>query len=151
MNIDFKKDKFRFTTRASAIIYNKDKTKILLFKVEDGRDFFMLPGGRIEFDEDSLSAVKREIKEEIGFDIDFEFCSIRENFAIKDEFKVTQYDFCYKGIYKENIKKEKFICNDNDYQTFYWVNVSEINNYKLFPKSTYKLIKSDKVEHFIER
>lgn len=40
MEIDFIKDSYRFTTRASAIIFNKDKTKVLLFKVEDGRDYF---------------------------------------------------------------------------------------------------------------
>ena len=38
-----------FHARASAIIYNKDKTKILLFKIEDGRDFYLLPGGKIKF------------------------------------------------------------------------------------------------------
>ena len=53
MNIDFEKDNYRFNARASAIILNEDKSKILLFKVEDGRDYFLLPGGRIEFYEDS--------------------------------------------------------------------------------------------------
>ena len=48
MNIDFKKNNYEFNARVSAIIYNKDKTKVLLFKVEDGRDYFLLPGGRIE-------------------------------------------------------------------------------------------------------
>ena len=63
MNLDFEIDNIRFNARASAIIYNKDKTKVLLFKIVD-RDYFMLPGGRIEIYEDSLNAVKREIKEE---------------------------------------------------------------------------------------
>ena len=40
----------------------------------------MLPGGRIEFGEDSKSAIKREIIEELGYDIDFNICSIQENF-----------------------------------------------------------------------
>ena len=43
------------------IIYNKDKTKILVFKIEDGRDYYMLPGGRIEFNESSIDSIKREI------------------------------------------------------------------------------------------
>ena len=37
----------RFNAIVSAIIYNKDKTKVLLFKIID-RDYFMLPGGRIK-------------------------------------------------------------------------------------------------------
>lgn len=37
MNIDFEKNNYRFNARVSAIIYNFDKTKVPLFKVEDGR------------------------------------------------------------------------------------------------------------------
>ena len=63
MNIEFEKDNNKFSARTSAIIYNSDKTKVLLFKVEDGRDYFLLPGGRVEFNEDSKTAINREIKE----------------------------------------------------------------------------------------
>ncbi len=47
MNLDFEIDNIRFNARVSAIIYSKDKTKVLLFKIID-RDYFMLPGGRIK-------------------------------------------------------------------------------------------------------
>lgn len=62
MNIDFKNNDNRFVARVSAIIFNEDKSKILLFGVDDGRSFYLLPGGRIEFFEDSLSAIKRKTK-----------------------------------------------------------------------------------------
>lgn len=65
MNLDFTKENYRFNARVSAIIYNKDKTKVLLFKINDGRDFYMLPGGRIELNEDSKTAISREINEEL--------------------------------------------------------------------------------------
>ena len=65
MNVDFVKDDYRFNARSSAIILNEKKDKILLFKVEDGRDYFLLPGGRIELYEDSLTAIKRETLEKI--------------------------------------------------------------------------------------
>ena len=95
MNLDYKIANNRFNARVSSIIYNKDKTKILLFKMKD-RDFYMLPGGRIEMNEDSLSAVKREISEELGFDLEFTLCSIQENFLkLKDiniiVFVIKQY------------------------------------------------------------
>lgn len=151
MNIDFEKDNYRFNARASAIILNKNKTKILLFKVEDGRDYFLLPGGRIEFYEDSLSAIKREIMEELGYDIDFKLCSIQENFVIKDDKKITQYSFCYKGVYGENIESNRFICKDNNNQYFYWIDIDKLSNYKIYPESTIRLIKSDKLEHIIEK
>ena len=40
MNLDFEIDNTRFNARASAIIYNKDKAKVLLFKIID-RDYFI--------------------------------------------------------------------------------------------------------------
>ena len=137
MNLDFEIDNIRFNARASAIIYNKDKTKVLLFKIVD-RDYFMLPGGRIEIYEDSLNAIKREIKEETGFDLEFELCSIQENFLEKDNKKIMQYCFCYKSIYKGQI--------------FYWVNINDLQNYKLLPNSAYELMKNSKnIKHIIEK
>ena len=120
MNLDFEIDNIRFNARVSAIIYNKDKTKVLLFKIID-RDYFMLPGGRIEIYEDSLNAVKREIKEETEFNLEFELCSVQENFTEKDNTKIMQYCFCYKSIYNEDITQEKFVCKDNKGQMFYWI------------------------------
>lgn len=151
MNIDFEKNNYRFNARASAIILNEKKDKILLFKVEDGRDYFLLPGGRIELYEDSLTAIKREVMEELGYDIDFILCSIQENFVIKENVKIMQYSFCYKGIYKGTINTDRFVCKDNNNQYFYWVDIEQLNNYKVYPESTNKLIKSEKLEHIIEK
>ena len=65
MNLDFVRNDFRFNARTSVVIYNKDLSKVLLFNVE-GRNFYMLPGGRIEELEESIDTIKREIKEETG-------------------------------------------------------------------------------------
>ena len=152
MNIEFEKDNNRFSARTSAIIYNSDKTKVLLFKVEDGRDYFLLPGGRIEFNEDSKSAVKREIKEELDYDIDFDLCSIQENFLKQNNMITTQYCFVYKGIYDGKIKNNIIKCIDNDNQSFYWININEINNFKILPRSLYDDIKKNEkyIKHYVE-
>ena len=84
MNVDFEINNIRINARVSAIIYNKDKNKVLLFKVEDGRDYYMLPGGRIELNESSNNAIIREIKEELNFDLTYKLCAIEENFIKKD-------------------------------------------------------------------
>ena len=151
MNIDFEKNNYRFNARASAIILNEKKNKVLLFKVEDGRDYFLLPGGRIELYEDSLTAIKREVKEELGYEIDFTLCSIQEIFVIRKNVKIMQYSFCYKGVYKGIINTDRFVCKDNNSQYFYWVDIEKLNNYKVYPESTIKLIKSEKLEHIIEK
>ena len=82
MNIDFVNEKYRFNARSSAIIYNTDKTKVLLFNVGDNRDFYMLPGGKVHELEDSLSAIRRQIEEELGYNnLNFKLISISEEFA----------------------------------------------------------------------
>lgn len=153
MNLKFSfNEKQSFHARASAIIYNKDKSKILLFTINDGRNYYMLPGGRIEFFESSINAIKREILEETGFNIDFKLISIQENFVEKNDEKVMQYAFCYSGIYDGDIV-ETFVCKDNNNQTFKWIDLSEINNTKIVPISSYELINKDDnlIKHIIEK
>ena len=65
MDIRYINNDFQFLLRVSALIYNEDKSKILIFNV-NGRDFYLLPGGKINELEESIDAIKREIKEEIG-------------------------------------------------------------------------------------
>lgn len=151
MNLDYKIDNNRFNARVSAIIYNKDKTKILLFKMRD-RDFYMLPGGRIEMNEDSLSAIKREISEELDFDLKFTLCSIQENFLKLENTNIMQYCFCYKAIYDGKINDEKFVCKDNNSQIFEWIDLNDLSNIIIKPSSTSRLIKDDRndIKHIIE-
>ena len=65
MNVNYINKDYQFNLRTSAIIFNKDKNKILLFKVND-RNFYLLLGGRTNEFESSSNAIKREIKEELG-------------------------------------------------------------------------------------
>jgi len=153
MNIDFEKNNYEFNARVSAIIYNKEKTKVLLFKVEDGRDYFLLPGGRIELNEDSKSAIEREIKEELNFELNYELCSVQENFVSKENKKIMQYCFCYKGIYNGKIEKNIIKCLDNDGQSFYWIDLDKINEYIIYPLSSKDLIINNNgmIQHIVEK
>lgn len=153
MDLEVKVDNNSFHARASAIIYNKDKTKVLLFKVNDGRDFYLLPGGRIKFNEDSKSAIKREIEEETGYKLEYKLCSIDEIFLNKDNKNIMQYNFCYKAIYNGLIEKDYFDCLDRGDQTFHWINISDIDSIKIFPINVKKYVVdvSKSVNHNIER
>lgn len=86
MDIKYVNNDFQFIYRMSSIIYNNDKTKILLFYGDD-RDFYMLPGGKVHELEDSLSAIRREIEEELGYNnLNFKLISISEEFAKAKEY-----------------------------------------------------------------
>lgn len=56
-------------SRARAIILNSDKSKILLVKNITYKEFH-LPGGGLEKNETGRDAIAREIKEELGIEID---------------------------------------------------------------------------------
>ena len=110
----------------------------------------MLPGGRINYFEDSLNAIKREIKEELGYNLDFKFSSLQEIFIKKENKQIMQYCFCYKSIYKEEIKEEIFKSLDDENQYFYWVDIDKLNSYNIIPKSNLKLINKD-INHIIDK
>ena len=150
MNIDFTRDNFRFNARTSAVIYNSDLSKVLLFNVE-GRDFYMLPGGRIEELEESIDAIKREIKEEIGWDnITYSFLAVSEEFVNSKGYNNHQINVIYKGIYNDEIEEIKFKGLEGDWSNFEWVDVKDINQYKIFPEGINKVINgSENSNHFV--
>ena len=105
MNLDFVRNDFRFNARTSAVIYNKDLSKVLLFNVE-GRNFYMLPGGRIEELEESIDTIKREIKEEIGWDnITYTFLALSEEFVTDKGYIITKSILSIKEYIMMRLKK----------------------------------------------
>ncbi len=64
MVITMQEEGTRFGARVGAIIYNEDKTKILIENQHDKR--YMFPGGRIDVHEESETAIERELIEELN-------------------------------------------------------------------------------------
>mgnify|MGYP004568748995 FL=1 len=135
----------RFISRCAAIIYNKDKTKVLMFSF---KNYYMLPGGRIEFNETSLDAIKREIKEETGYDLKFTFQGVQENFLRKDNKDIMQYVFLYETIYDGDTSS--FVSKDNESQIFTFIDINKLDEYNIVPRSNIDIIKNHKV-HTVER
>jgi len=58
----------KIEVRVDAVIFN-DQGEILLAKHEkDGRSYWVLPGGHLQFGETLDGAVRRELREELGFE-----------------------------------------------------------------------------------
>lgn len=63
---------------AAAIIYN-DNGEILLTRSSKWQDYWQIPGGHVELGETCVEALKREIKEETGLEIDnIKFCNLQD-------------------------------------------------------------------------
>lgn len=81
-DIRIKNDKFSFHYRVAGLI--EQNGKFLIQKI-DGYDYYILPGGHVKLGESSRAAIRREILEEVGCNIQLSklFC-VHENFYMKD-------------------------------------------------------------------
>ena len=134
MYLEFIRDDFKFSARVSALIYNNNQSKILLFNIK-GRSYYALPGGKILELEESLNAIKREVKEEIGFNnLEFSFFALSEEFVNDKGYNNHQLNIIYKAIYKDTINTIRFKGLEGDWINFEWVDIDKIEQYNIFPK-----------------
>ena len=145
MDVRYTNNDFQFFLRVSALIFSADESKILLFNVT-GRDFYMLPGGKINELEESIDAIKREIKEELGWDnLTYSFLGVSEELVNDKGFDNHQINLIYKGIYSEKIKEDEFKGLEGDWINFKWINKSEIDNYKIYPNIVNKMVENTNI------
>lgn len=150
-DILFNEKNFNFAYRVSAVIFNKEKTKILLFYGND-MDYYMLPGGKVRQMEKSQDAIKREILEELGFDnLDFELLGISEEIIKEKEQNIHQITLTYKCIYNGEILQVPFKSKETDWINFKWVNIEDIANYSIHPTNVLDFIKEkENIKHIVE-
>ena len=63
--ISFQEENNKFNFRVSAIILDPSQKMVLIHKIK-GRDFWLLPGGRMEMLESTETGISRELEEELG-------------------------------------------------------------------------------------
>lgn len=153
MDVKFREKDYEFILRTSALIYNKEMDKILLFKVE-GRQFYLLPGGKVEKFDESKNSLIREMKEEIGEDyskINFEFLALSEEFLKTEASNFHQINIIYKGIYNQDII-DKFKGLEGDWINFEWTKLSDLDTINIHPEHIKNIIKNQSDNrHFISK
>ena len=147
-DIKYSKENIKFALRVGAIIYDKNKEKVLLFRGND-MNFYMLPGGKIKEFETSQEAVTREVREELGYtDIKFDYVGVSEE--IVDELKVHEVTINYKGNFEKEIIDNEFTSIESDWIRFKWFNIDELDNIEIHPKNIVNMIKNE-TNHIIEK
>lgn len=99
---------------------------------------FLLPGGRLEILENSEEAILREIKEEVGLNLDYKLVSIEENIVKDTKFHMIEFVF-----YTEIENFEMLTNLDDGWDKFEIVEIKDIDNYDIRPKSVKNLIKEN--------
>ena len=142
----------RFGCRSGAIIFNEDKTKILLENQDNGR--YMFPGGRIDVLEDSNTAITRELEEELNLKIDLKLKYILEMFLNLPKKKYHEIGFYYLA----NIDEKKVANNTKSLDgdgIFEWISIEKLKDYKILAKPLKDIIckksENDGLEHIVYR
>ena len=144
--ISFKEENKKFNFRVSAIVLNKNKTKVLLHTIK-GYDFYLLPGGRVEWFEDCKTAIKRELKEEIALvDIEPKERLFMENFFIFNNVEFQEIAMNFVVELDEKHKKleelEEFCGIEGEKYLYRWVDLKDIDDYIVKPYVLKKIIKN---------
>ena len=140
MDIKFEKDGFKFKTRCSCIIKDKEHKKVILnkFGYTKDHDSFLLPGGGLEIFENTNEAINRELEEELGIKLECKLISIEENIVKDKNFHMIEFIF-FAEI--ENFGFIKTLDNGND--KFEIIEINKIEKMDIRPKTLKKIIKQE--------
>lgn len=136
---------YKLNIRAAGIIIHNGK--VLLHRNVNS-DHYALIGGRIEIGEDSISTLKREIKEEMGKDIEIiEYISTIENFFKMEGSKYHEIMFIYKmDFLNEEDKQIEYTIKNvegKDYLKYEWIDIKKLDEYPIVPKAIKNMLKEN--------
>ena len=110
---------------AGALVIN-NTGEILLIKSHKwvNGEVHSIPGGRIEFGETIKDAVEREVKEEVGLDVDFEkILFLQEAIKPKEYYKGDKHFIFFECICKANSTQVKL--DNREIQDSIWIKPNE--------------------------
>lgn len=146
IDISIKSEEGKFKYRVCGIIKKDDK--ILIQKIQ-GNDFYCLPGGHVELGEDSLSAVKREMLEEVGVHTKNEkLIAMMENMFSDGNKVFHEIGLYFQVETEEDLKAEDYSVEENDkgemkHLDFKWVTKQELETIDFRPKPIKDLLTAE--------
>ncbi len=146
MDITIDVDDYKLNVRAAGVMIHNGK---ILVHRNVNSDHYALIGGRVAIGENSADTVKREIKEEVGKEIEITgYISTIENFF---EMKGSNYHeimFVHKiEFINEEDKKIEYTMKNiegKDYLQYEWIDLDKIDEYPLLPKVIKEVLKENK-------
>ncbi len=133
MDVKFQTGSKRFNYRAAGILIEQDH--VLLHK-QVGEEYWALPGGRVELGEQARDTVVREMKEELGYDVDVAHTPwVAENF-----FHYDGHDYHELGFYCTLISNQSYFQKgpfhglEGERLIYQWVPITELNEIVVQPE-----------------
>ena len=130
-------DNIKLNMRVGMIFEYNDSLLLEIPRVSNGNS--VIPGGRIKIGELRLDAIKREIKEELGFilrDDKIEYKETMEYFFVMNNIKFHEFFFVYSYLMDENDYQElsKIKENQDNHNTDYmFIKYDDFEKVNLLP------------------
>lgn len=146
MDITIDVEDYKLNVRTSAIIIHEGK--VLLHKNKRD-DHYALLGGRIGIGEDSETAAKREVMEELGKEIEIigNVATVENFFEMKGS-KYHEILFAHMADFKDEEDKNITYTLNNiegkDYLQYEWIDIDKLDNYKVLPEVMKSVLKENK-------
>ncbi|HXS14987.1 MAG TPA: NUDIX hydrolase [Candidatus Saccharimonadales bacterium] len=130
----------------SGFILN-NKGEVLMVKRADNDDFlpglWEMPGGGTDFGEHPIQALKREIKEEVGVDVEVgKVCFVDDYFMEKDDEKIHRVELFYKCKLKNNDTEVRLSHEHSAYKWLSEENLKSLEMTAYMTKAVHKCIGS---------
>ena len=137
-------DGVRLNVRVGAIFRHKDEIIIEISKIGLNS---VIPGGRIKINEKSSLALKREVKEEMNFELNtdkLKLIKVFENFFNYGGKDTHEIYFLYEyNLSEEEVESLNLLQNyDNETTYFSFVNKNDLEKYNLLPLDLHSIIKN---------
>lgn len=124
-----------------AIIINGTRLLTVQMRSPEGKEYYTLPGGKQRPDELMIDALKREVLEETGYEIEPKsLLFIREGFN-KDHHRI---EFMFVCDIVGDVQEDKLKYDDNQIGTK-WLFIDNIRHEELYPTEMRNVIK----QHFL--
>lgn len=136
MDLTFQTLEGKFNYRVGAIIINKGN--ILVVKNHKSTYFYSV-GGRVHFNETCEEAVKREVKEELGIDMEIDRAVFfHEQFFNEKDSKEHFHEISIYYLMKVTPKIKDIICSslteNGIEEELIWLPIDSLENHVVFPR-----------------
>lgn len=146
-DIDIKDNQGKFKLRVSGVIIKDGKLLVQESKRYVG---FCLPGRHVELGENTIDAIKREMKEELKINIEIEnlFC-VNENIYDFDGKVNQEINYYYKVKPIEKLSDDVFSIKEIDKgirkeHVFHWIDIKDLESKNFKPLHIAKLLENNK-------
>ena len=146
MDLTLDIEEYKLNIRAGGVIIHNNK---ILTHKNINKNHYCLPGGRVAIGESSEETIKREIKEELGKDIEITgYIATIENFFEIDNKKYHEIYFLHKIEFKneedKNIEYTMHNEEGKEYLRYEWIDLDKIEEYNILLICLKDILKSTK-------